>query len=516
MSYQFLFELTDSWQNMNMIWNLLSNTKRTPISNVDVAWLRMDRPTNLMVINGLMAFKTPLDIEKFGQVLHNRFLQFERFKQRAVKVGGSWFWENDPDFSLDRHLFRVALPGKKEKAELEEFVSNLISNPLDHSKPMWAFYLVEDYRGGSALVVRIHHCYADGIALIRVLLSMTDSDALPPPQKRKRHINAAGADDFWGHFYNPVADAVRGAMKSYAKLVGTGIGLAYNPTKLMSYTADGVSIAGEVAKVTFMSADPQTSFKGKLGSTKRVAWADPMPLPEVKNVGKVLGCSINDVLLATVAGALREYLIERGDDVDGLDIRAAVPVNMRTEKQMDKLGNKFGLVFLSLPIGVDNPLERVYEVRRRMQDLKGSYESLVAMGLLHVVGMAPDLIEQQFLNLFSTKATAVMSNVPGPSQPIYMAGSEVSGLNFWVPQSGDIGMGVGILSYNNRVEFGVMTDRKLVPDPENIISRFASEFEKLLLVTLMQNWEAPPDPTTAEAHLNEWVTVRKILDSANA
>lgn len=514
LSYPFLFEQNYPWQGFDMLFNnLLSPNKRHPISNVDVAWLRMDRPSNLMVINGLVVFKQPIDVNLLKNLINDRFLQFDRFKQRAVKVGSNWYWETDPDFDLSRHVVRVALPGAADKRELEEFVSLQTSSPLDPSKPMWNFYVVENYQGGSALVVRIHHCYADGIALIRVLLSMTDTDPLPPPKKRRKELQEYHPGDIWGRVYRPVAQAVAGSMKTYAKIAGIGMGLAYNPARLLSYTANGMEMASEATRLALTSADPKTKFKGKLGASKRVAWAEPLPLPEVKNIGKVLGCSINDVLLATAAGALRAYLIENGEMVDGLDIRATVPVNMRAESQMDKLGNKFGLFMLSLPIGIENPLERVYEVRKRMQDLKGSYQALIAMGLLHIVGMSPDAIEQQFLNLFTSKATAVMSNVPGPKTPIFMAGAEVDELNFWVPQTGDIGMGVSILSYNNRVQFGVVTDQKLVPDPDSIIAHFAAEFEKLLLVTLMQPWDNPPDPAMAEAQLNEWVSLKQEISA---
>ena len=139
-----------------------------------------------------------------------------------------------------------------------------------------------------------------------------------------------------------------------------------------------------------MPQDSPTRFKGKPGVAKRVAWADPLPLAEVKTIGKALGASVNDVLLSCVAGALRGYLAEKGDAVDGVMIRALVPVNLRPLEKAYKLGNQFGLVFLDLPIGIENPVERLYAVRANMNALKGSYQPVLALGLLAAMGIGPE------------------------------------------------------------------------------------------------------------------------------
>jgi WS/DGAT/MGAT family acyltransferase len=487
-----------------MLLNLFGS-ERESMSAVDTAWLRMDRPTNLMVITGIMFFEGDLDYQRLGQVMQTRLLKFKRFKQRVVRSGTSASWEDDPDFDLANHLHRVALPGAASKPELETMVNDLISIPMDFSKPLWQFYVVENYCGGSVLVARIHHCIADGIALIQVLLSLTDKeeDATVEnvPKKARFLAGEREPDDPFMRLYKPVAKVYAGMLKSYAKVLGTSYGLMTNPTKLAELTQTGMGLGQGLAKMATMPADPRTKFKGKLSTTKRIAWSESLPLPEVKHVGKALGCSINDVLLSCVAGALRAYLVERGEQVDGLTIRASVPVNLRPENKLDKLGNYFGLVFLPLPIGVANPIERVYEVKRRMEEIKGGYDAIITLGLLSVVGSLPNMVEQPAIEFFSTKSTAVMTNVPGPKEPIFMAGAKVQDLQFWVPQSGEIGMGVSILSYNDRVNFGVMTDKKLVPDPQTIIARFGSEFEKLVLATLMHTLDGPPDPELAELHL---------------
>jgi diacylglycerol O-acyltransferase len=227
-----------------------------------------------------------------------------------------------------------------------------------------------------------------------------------------------------------------------------------------------------------------------------------LPLHEVKTVSKALGCSLNDVLLSAVAGALRDYLVEQGDPIpESLQVRAIIPVNLRPLEKAARLGNFFGLVFLALPVGIANPLERLYEVRRRMNELKESYQPILALGLLGVAGMGPNLLQQPLLDMLSNKASAVMTNVPGPREAIYLAGACIAEMMFWVPQSGQIGMGVSILSYNNRVHFGLVIDRKLVDAPEAIIGRFAGEFEKLLFITLMSPWGQELDSRQVERSL---------------
>ncbi|WP_374357666.1 wax ester/triacylglycerol synthase family O-acyltransferase [Chitinimonas sp.] len=487
-----------------MLLNLFGSG-REAMSAVDTAWLRMDRPTNLMVITGIMFFDEPVDFARLRQVLQTRLLRHARFKQRVVRNGTGASWENDPDFDIDNHFHQVALPGKAGKAELQDFVNEHISTPLDFGKPLWQFHMVEDYQGGSALVARIHHCIGDGIALIQVLLGLTDKKAegedSEPAKKPKFLAGEREPDDPFMRMYKPVAKMYAGMLKSYGKLLGTGYGLMMNPAKIGEYASTGLDITAGVAKLAAMSADPRTKFKGKLSTAKRIAWSESLPLSEVKHVGKALGCSINDVLLSCVAGALRAYLIDKGQNVDGLVIRASVPVNLRPESKLDRLGNYFGLVFLPLPIGIANPIERVYEVKRSMEEIKGGYDAVITLGLLSVVGALPNAVEQPAIEYFSTKSTAVMTNVPGPREPIYLAGAKVADLQFWVPQSGEIGMGVSILSYNDRVNFGVMTDKKLVAEPAKIIERFGMEFEKLVMATLLSVLDCPPDPELAELHL---------------
>jgi len=234
------------------------------------------------------------------------------------------------------------------------------------------------------------------------------------------------------------------------------------------------------------------------------AASEPLPLSDAKTICKILRCTVNDLLLACAAGALRGYLLDGGEEVDGLTIRATVPVTLRPLEHAKKLGNHFGLVFLDLPVGEANPLRRLERVAASMRELKRSRQAALTFGLLAAVGMAPVALQRMALEMFSRKATTVATNVPGPQMPLYLAGCEVKELMFWVPQNGTIGMGLSILSYNGRVHFGLIADAKRVPDPEPIVQRFVREFEKLALITLMEDWSGDIAAADAAATLKRF------------
>lgn len=472
--------------------------KREPMSRVDTAWLRMERSTNLMMISSVMMFETPLALDRLKKIIKERFLAYPRFRQKVVESTLGPHWENDADFDIDWHVQLSALPGRGGKRELERFVSQMASTPIDQSKPLWQFHLVERYGGGSALVGRIHHCYADGIALVQVLLSMTDVEARPqkaePLTKRwlKKEEHAK------------VAQRV-GAIGRYVqlgeKVFEKGMDFYRDPSLAGVLANEGMELAKELAYALALEDDPATVLKMPLGVSKRCAWAEPLSLADVKAVGRAFRCTVNDVLLASVAGALRSYLIERGEVLDGRNIRCTVPVNLRPLEHAKQLGNHFGLVFLELPVGEPNPIARLEKVAASMRQLRKSRQAIMAFGLLAALGMAPTSLQRVALELFSRKASAVATNVPGPQSPLFLAGSKIKDMMFWVPQTGGIGIGVSILSYNAQVHFGLIADAKLMPDPDSVIKRFEPEFEKLVYLALMAGWDRDLGPEDAEALL---------------
>lgn len=477
--------------------------QREPMSRVDTAWLRMERPTNPMMITGVLMLAEPMQLAQLKKVIQQRFLSYARFRQKPVDGAAGAQWVEDEHFDLDWHVRLSGLPGRpgraSEKRALERFVSQLASSPLDPGKPLWQFHLVERYQGGAAVVARIHHCYADGIALVQVLLSLTDTS--------RESSSASRLDKSWlKHEAEPVARRV-GAMARYMKLggqaLGQGMAMMQDPSLAALLAKEGGGIARELVHALALPDDPPSLLRGQLGVSKRVAWAEPLDLDEVKAVCRACDCTVNDLLMAAAAGALRGYMRERGETLEGMSLRATVPVNLRPLEHAKKLGNHFGLVFLDLPVGEDNPLRRLQRVTECMNQLKQSRQAIVAYGLLAALGIAPQPVQQLALELFSRKASAVATNVPGPQQPVYLAGCAVREIMFWVPQTGSIGLGLSILSYRGKVHFGLIADARLIPDPDAVARRFGEEFEKLLYLAMMARWDVPLDATAVEALLQD-------------
>jgi len=456
---------------------------RKPLSAVDTAWLRMEDPTNLMMITGVMVFGAPMDYERLKATLEYQLLRFDRFRQRVVwPVRGGLRWEEDPDFDLSYHLQRATLPPPGDQAALQDLASLLASTQLDARRPLWQLHLIDNYGPGCALICRLHHCIGDGLALVYVLLSLTDTS----PDTRWPSYQPWAAK--WQRPHRPplagLVHPARAALRTTRRVTGAVAHqiqeMRADPAHAPNLGQTAVRATSDLARLLLLWPDPKTILKGELGVPKRAAWSAPLPLQDVKTIGVGLGGTVNDVLLTAVSGALRRYLESRGQEVDGLNFRAVVPVNLRKPGTEEELGNKFGLVFLSLPIGIADPADRLGELKRRMDALKDSMQAPVAFGILTAIGLSPQPIEDVVVTLFGMKGTGVMTNVLGPRIPLYLAGAPLESLMFWVPQSGHLGLGVSILSYAGRVWMGVITDAGLVPDPDAIIAAFNLEYSALV------------------------------------
>jgi WS/DGAT/MGAT family acyltransferase len=332
---------------------------------------------------------------------------------------------------------------------------------------------------------------------------------------RKRRRPRTSHDESLGFPLQALASLASGV----AGMIGTGLslstealqttyGLVTQPAKAAESLREGTGIAAELAYLLLMPSDSQTRFKGKPSGDKRVAWTHPIPLPEVKAVSHALDCSVNDMLLAAIAGALNGYLRDQGDATEGVEVRALVPIDLRKPESEPELGNRFGVLGLELPVGLESPLARLQEVHRRMEALKQSKEPAVTLALLATLGNMPQTVQDKVFDLLLSRASAVITNVPGPQQPLYLAGSELKEIMFWVPRPHDIGMGVSILSYNGKVQFGLITDAAQVPDPQAIVARFKPEFEQLLYYVLLEPW-GPEAAVSARPAEGEAATVRR-------
>ncbi len=483
------------------------STKRVEsetFSSVDAAWLHMDTPTNLATIVGILAFEGALDYEQLKTTLERRFLIHRRFRQR-VREGERPLelprWEFDPQFDIHDHLLHVRLPPPADHQALQEMVSDLMSRPLDPDKPLWQFHLVDNYLDGSALVCRLHHCIADGLALVQVLLATTDEqpgeEGEPEAEPQPEEAGAAPKKEL-----RPLARALRPALKAAkmggqawrmtGSLVHEGVDALFNPPRLLELARLGGSATKALGKLLLIGPDRNTVLRGQCGVAKRAAWSAIIGLEDVKLIGRRMGGTINDVLISAVTGALRRYIEERGGATEGLNIRAIVPVNLRPPEETEMMGNRFGLVFLSLPVGIRDPIKRLVVLRRRMDDIKNSPEAVVAFGILGAIGMTPTQIEDLIVAIFGMKGTAVMTNVPGPRKSLYLANRRISNLMFWVPTPGNLGLGVSIVSYAGQVILGVATDEGLVPDPETLLATFHDELE------FMRHWGRPSGQATAQ------------------
>lgn len=457
--------------------------KQTQMAAVDRSWLRMDTPSNPMMISAVLVFDKPIAINRLKLLLRERFLRFQRFRQRVVDEGDKIYWQDDPLFDIDNHLHRTALPGGAGKAELQALTSDLNSTSLDLRHPLWQIHYIDNYQGGCALLVRIHHCIADGISLVRVLLSLTDKT---PHPSGKRVASLKGkqrpAPSSIRRFFNRTIDITEAAADQ-TRLLAKSIRQEPNYALKLASTASGV--AKDILKLGLSPFEPKTCLKSPLSGRKKVAWAEPLDLADVKACAKALGGTVNDVLLCATTGALHRHFKASKEVIPDCGIRVAVPFNLRPlDQPIETLGNQFGLVLVCLPVEIADPIMCFRQVQENMNHLKQSYQAQVTYSLLDLFGRGPDILERRAMDLLSKKASAVLTNVPGPREPVYLAGSKLVQPMFWVPQSGNIGIGMSIFSYAGTVQFGITVDKAIHADPNAVMNHFRDSFEALSYLAL--------------------------------
>jgi diacylglycerol O-acyltransferase len=430
-----------------------------PISPADSAWLRMDAPDNPMVITGLFTFAEPLAPAELAAFVEARLLPFERFRQRLApqKHGRRPRWELDPDFQLRAHVHHLALPRPGSDAELAEVVSDAMSAPLDMRTPLWHMHLLDGYAGGCALLFRVHHALADGLALVHLLEAM-GATGRPPAQARG-------------------TGSLETVSQGFARALHE---IAAHPSAARDALERGAQEARAAGRLLALPRERVTSLKGALGTEKRAACTGPIDLAALRSVAHRDDAKVSDVFATLVAGGLRRYLCARGEATDGLELRAVVPVNLRHDDGAQALGNQFGLMFLGLPVGIASPRQRLLEIVGRTRALKESGEAAVTYAILESMAFAPDALDDLVVDVFEAKATLVMTSVVGPTETAIFAGHPVRSMAFWAPQAGRLGLGVSILSYAGEVRIGVASDAKLVAEPREIASGIEAELSVLL------------------------------------
>lgn len=446
--------------------------QRESMASVDHAWLRMESSTAHMSIGVVLIFEDKVSLPRLKSLLQERLLKFDRFRQCVVQEGMHAWWQEDTDFSLENHITAISLPDVQSKEYLQEIAGNIINSGLDFSRPLWHMHHIDGYQQGSVLIIRIHHCIADGMSLVRLLISLTDHAADPQTAILSNDKPTTGAGS--GH-HPGIWDVLT------------------HPAQLIDYAKRTLAGIAELARVTFGETDHSSPLKKPLSGVKKVAWAEPFALSDVKRIGKKLDATVNDVLVAAVAGALRQYMMRNHGNTAQACIHVTIPFNLRPlDAPIEQLGNQFGLVLLPLPVHIDDPLQRLAQARADMNQLKHSYQAHVFYGLLEFFGKGPSAVEMTALDILSRKTSAVMTNVPGPKSPIYLAGAKLKQPLVWVPQAGNVGVGIAILTYNDIVQFGFVADQNLIEEPDEIADLFIAQFRILeMLVDQSLHVETP-------------------------
>lgn len=429
------------------------------MSSSDTAWLHMDRPDNLMIVNCVFWFDQPLDWDRVAAAFADRLVPaYPRFAQRAVDPPVtlgliSPLWQDADGFDVRNHFRRVTLPAPGRNAELHAYVSSQADVPLDPAQPLWEAHLIDGFRGdgdlrGSAILLRTHHAMADGTALVQALLTLVDEPG------------SGGHPD-----QLPRAAAARPASSLLSRALDAA--RQFGPRRAM------------VHRLGFGRPDDPSPLRGQLSGRKRLSWSRSVPLEPVREVGKRRDATINDLALTAVTGAFNRYLDKHGVSVDRLT--AIVPINLRPlDEPMDPLrGNQFGLAFVPLPVSEPDAAARLAEVHEAMQRVKTTGEGVFTSGALSVMGRLPTMVEKQALALFTGRATAVITNIAGPREEVSLVGVPLRGFTAWVPSTGPVGVGLSICSYAGQLLLGVNVDEALVPDGELLLDALGDEVADL-------------------------------------
>lgn len=416
------------------------------MSPADAAWLRVDRPENPMVVTAVLRLDGLVSLEELAALVRERLLaRYPRLSRRVLAARVPWWppsWQDDPAFDLSHHVVEDAFDGPLSGAGLPGLVGELMSRPLDLRRPPWVLHLIHGTDGRSAVVARLHHCIADGVALAQVLLAITDPDDHAQPLL----IKGSGSPE-------PPRPVGPG------RIVG--------------------AVVRTLAQALSYLSEPASALRGRTGTRKRAAWTGSHELQDVKRIAAVHGAKVNDVLLAAVAGGLRQQLIARGQQP--VDVRVTVPADLRgaAHPVTAELGNRFGVVFVLLPASEPDAARRLQLVARRTAAVKSSLQAAGTFAILAMIGALPTVASGLAVSLLDSITSAVVTNVPGPRRRLRLAGATLDALVFWVPQVGRIGLGVSLFSYADTVTVGVVADARLDVDPGDLAAAIEAELAVL-------------------------------------
>lgn len=433
----------------------------------DFAWHRMDGDKNLMVINSFLIFEGKLDMDRLVSTIAHRLPNYPRFTQKVLTRLGRPRWIEDQQFDILKHIERTALHTQLSPYELQQKLTEMAHVPLESGRPLWHMSVIDQVGSGYAIVFRVHHCITDGLGLIHVLNHLTDDND--------------------SHGESPSMTGHPHSAKIVLQSVYSGL------ARPLSW----LKVAAHVTRLSLLWPDAKTQLKAPLTGNKQLVWLPPLEMEQVRSMAKRMGVTLNDVWVAAVSGALREYLSEQGEQLDGRPLRAAVTFNLREKTNAFQLGNEFGLVALELPTNVANPRLRLQEANQRMNAIKRSHQPQATMAFLSIAGCLPRPLQRFALNLFTSKGSVVLTNIEGPTHPRYLAGSKMTDLICWVPQAGVMGVGFAFISYAGQIQLALFVDTDLVKFPERLMALTREAFAKLEHATKLSVVDKPVTETAA-------------------
>ena len=437
----------------------------------------------LMNIGGVMVFDPrpnarPPTVQDICENLVGRLHQLPRYSQRlsSEHVGGlAWpSWVDDPAFDVRDHVGHMALPAPGGDMELCDWIAEFFSHPLDRTRPLWEIVLLEGLEGGRwGLAQKTHHCLVDGVGSVEILGLLLDADPTGRAGSR-RPLRLRSPHPDHSRLPAPVSQAGRAG----AKAVRAGAHRALHPGQAL---AESRALAELLVRDELLAA-PDSSLNVPIGQTRRFA-AVRASLAELTQVGRALGGSVNDVVLAACTSGLRHLLLKRGEHLPRA-LRAMVPVNVRPPSDQLGLGNRVSSLFPELPVGEPDELTRFTAIARSMRRLKRSGAAAGVTSFLDLAALAPPVVHAALArSAYATRLFNVtITNVPGPKQPLYALGSRLCEVHPFVPLAAEHAVGVAVFSYTNRVNFGISGDSAAVPDLGVLAYGIAEGIDELLAV----------------------------------
>ncbi len=451
------------------------------LSAVDTAFLEQEGDATHMHIGGIAIFAgPPPGIDAVMEHIRSRLHLVPRYRQKLARPplqSGRPVWIDDPHFNLAYHVRHTALPAPGDEERLRGLASRLFAQRLDRTKPLWEIWVVEGLDGGRfALISKTHHALVDGISgvdLVTALFDLTPEVRDEPPGEE------------WVPRPEPsqaqlLASAARGAVDRTLEVAGDTAGAVTSPQRALGAVRSAIEGVGEVAW-TGLNAPPPTPFNVPIGPHRRLVTVQAS-LADYKSIKNALGGTVNDVVLAVVAGGLRRFLGARGAPVDELELRACVPVSVRTEAQRGTLGNRLTQILAPLPVYVEDPVERLEVVRAAMDGLKESKQALGAETIAGMQGFAPPTILAQAsrLNFSNRFYNLLVTNIPGPQIPIYLLGRKLESL-YPIPfLAGERALAIAIMSYDGALDYGLLGDLDALPDLDLLADGIEASADELL------------------------------------